>query len=168
MNEARLIVVEADEGLFQEALEELERAGWDLRSGWEAPGEMPGSADRRVAYFGPVESHKDAEAALLTSLHGHSVVARVRTTDALATFIDDLRRVGPVDVRGADRLAEPLDTDQRMLLQLLAEGRTMARAAEALHMSLRSVQRRMHAARTVLGARSTAEAVHIARSRGLC
>lgn len=168
MHDAPLIVVEADEALFQKALHEVEGAGWSLRPGWVEPTGMPANRGGRAAYFGAIEGRRDAEAALLASLRGYGVVARVATVDSQATFIDDLRRVGPVDLRVADRPSALLDADQRMLLQLLADGQTMARAAGTLHLSLRSVQRRMRAARAVLGARSTAEAVHIARDQRLC
>jgi DNA-binding NarL/FixJ family response regulator len=104
---------------------------------------------------------------------GHGVVAHVpHTQGALATFVDDLGRIGPVELGRSSGVVEPepphLDADGRVLVGLLASGRTIAEAARELHLSLRTASRRLAGVRSALGAASTAEAVHIARRKGLC
>jgi DNA-binding CsgD family transcriptional regulator len=168
MDEPPLIVVEADEQLFRDALDEVSRQGWGLRPGWEEARRASAGYGRRHVFHGSIRGHEDAEAALIASLHGHGIVALVGATDTWASFVDDLGRVGPVVLRTVDQRADLLDDEQRSLLRSLADGRTAAQAGEALHLSVRSTQRRLRDARIALGAGSTAEAIHIARSRGLC
>jgi DNA-binding CsgD family transcriptional regulator len=60
-----------------------------------------------------------------------------------------------------------LDEDQRQLLQLLCEGLSLAEAAERLHLSQRTAERRLAEARAALGAATTAEAVLRARGQTL-
>ena len=57
-----------------------------------------------------------------------------------------------------------LDEQQRRLLNLLAEGFSVAAAARRLYLSRRTADRRLAAARAALGVRSNAEAVVLARS----
>ncbi len=70
------------------------------------------------------------------------------------------------DALPADRLSrQPVDMlaqlqpDQRALLDHLAAGRTIAAAAAAEFMSLRTANRRVAAVRTLFGVTSTSEAV---------
>jgi DNA-binding NarL/FixJ family response regulator len=67
-------------------------------------------------------------------------------------------------VRDAAERECPLTGEERRLLELLAAGQALGEAAEALHLSRRTADRRMAAARGKLGVRSTAEAVLVARS----
>jgi DNA-binding NarL/FixJ family response regulator len=53
----------------------------------------------------------------------------------------------------------PLDEEQRQLLQLLADGLSLAEAAAFLHLSRRTAERRLTEARGALGVTTTAEAV---------
>jgi ABC-2 type transport system ATP-binding protein len=54
--------------------------------------------------------------------------------------------------------ARRLSRDQDRLLRLVAEGRSIAKAAALLHVSQRTAERRLAAARASLGVRTTAEA----------
>ena len=93
---------------------------------------------------------------------------RRATEDPQEQLVDDLGRIGPVEVHlvGPDPL-EPLDEDQRDLLMDLATGATVAAAASARFLSLRTAERRLAQARRALGVRTTAEAVALARAAGL-
>jgi DNA-binding NarL/FixJ family response regulator len=57
-----------------------------------------------------------------------------------------------------------LDSEQGRLLALLAEGSRLAEAAASLELSQRTAERRLAAARSLLGARTTAQAVARATS----
>ena len=56
-----------------------------------------------------------------------------------------------------------LTGEERRLLELLAGGHALGEAAETLHLSRRTCDRRLAAARGKLGVRTTAEAVLVAR-----
>jgi DNA-binding NarL/FixJ family response regulator len=59
----------------------------------------------------------------------------------------------------ADGASLPLDADQTRILDLIARGSTLPGVADELSYSLRTVNRRLAAARAALGASTTAEAV---------
>jgi DNA-binding NarL/FixJ family response regulator len=160
-----LVVVEEDESLFERAIQELERSGRTCLSGWPLDATPGGNA---VAFAGQIRSRGDAEAALLAAVRGASIVALVNALDDHPTFIDELNRIARVDIRTVHDAAALLDDDERELLRLIRSGATVPDAARELHLSVRTAQRRLTSARGALGARSTAEAVTIARSRGLC
>jgi DNA-binding NarL/FixJ family response regulator len=125
-------------------------------------------ANPRLACVGVVRHKADARAALLAALKGAAIVVVIpEAAEGTATFVDDLARIRPVEIRTERPSGQP-GVQERDLLRLLADGRTVREAARALHLSLRSAHRRLSRARAALGARTTAEAVHIARSRGLC
>jgi DNA-binding CsgD family transcriptional regulator len=62
-------------------------------------------------------------------------------------------------VNGDAGRAFPLTCEERRLLELLADGQALGEAAETLHVSRRTADRRLAAAREKLGVHSTAEAV---------
>jgi DNA-binding NarL/FixJ family response regulator len=70
---------------------------------------------------------------------------------------------------GASESGEPqtLDDAQRQLLRLLGCGLSVAEAAERLHLSARTAERRLAEARATLGATTNAEAVIRARGPGV-
>jgi hypothetical protein len=160
-----LVVVEAAnpaaEGHLRRALESARAAGWRLVAGWIAP---PG----RIACHGTVASESDAVLALRAAVEGAGVVILAassrETTDRL---VDDLRRLGAVEHITADiGLPAAVDSEQRRLLQLLADGWTLGDAAAELGLSRRTADRRLDAARQSLGAARTAEALARARQLG--
>jgi DNA-binding CsgD family transcriptional regulator len=73
-----------------------------------------------------------------TRLHAAALLAAAQRSD------------GPLD---------ELDAEQLQLLELIAAGHSLAEAAAALHLSVRTAARRLVAARFSLGVSTTAEAV---------
>jgi DNA-binding NarL/FixJ family response regulator len=155
--EPRLIVASSAAAL-EACVERLEREGVAVERSWKA-----GDGVRA----GPVQTRADAEAALLAALRGPGIVALLPEDPVLsASFFEDLRRLGPIDVAGdpVDDPFERLEPEQRRLLELLAEGLSLAAAARRLYLSRRTADRRLASARALLGVRSNAEAVVLARA----
>jgi DNA-binding NarL/FixJ family response regulator len=89
-------------------------------------------------------------------------------TDVGRALLADLGRLGPVvrdpeaEVGAGDDSGDgdsPLLPEQRALLERLANGETIAAAAAAEFLSLRTANRRIAQAREALGVRTTREAV---------
>jgi DNA-binding NarL/FixJ family response regulator len=80
-------------------------------------------------------------------------------------LLADLGRLGPVtrdpdaEVAAVNNAAPILLPEQRALLERLANGETIAAAAAAEYLSLRTANRRIAQARQSLGVRTTREAV---------
>jgi DNA-binding CsgD family transcriptional regulator len=107
-----------------------------------------------------VRTADEAARVIRSAIRGHGIVVVGRGDRAvLDQLYDDLRRFGRLDVRTHAGRApdEALDVDERSLLDLLAAGRTLGEAAAALHLSRRTADRRLAAARTKRGAATTAE-----------
>lgn len=160
-----LVVVESANPAAAEhvrrALARAQAAGWRVVAGWLAP-------RGRVVCHGAVASDADAVLALRAALDGAGVVILAGTprptTDRL---IDNLRRLGSVEHVAVDEPARaPVDVETRRLLQLLAEGWTLGEAAAELGLSRRTADRRLDAARRMLGAEHTADALAAARRLG--
>lgn len=167
-----LVIVE---GRRRPAVAYVERAtaqagehGWTVVRGWAAP--LGGD---RVVCTGWIRTADDAGRALLAAVAGAGLVVSVTagrdTTDRL---LDDLRRLGLVDHVPAatpDRTSRIGDRQpsrsQRALLGLLAEGMTLREAASELGVARRTADRRLAAARRLLGVESTTEAVQAALAR---
>jgi DNA-binding CsgD family transcriptional regulator len=147
-----LVVVEASTRGLADAKRELERAGLTVVDGWQS---RPGAV-----CAGVVEDALDAAEALLAAIGGAGVVIEARADrDVTDRLLDDLRRLGAVDHRIGDPEVPRLTAEERELLALLAGGSTLGSAASRLHLSRRTADRRLAAARRKLGAASTAEAV---------
>lgn len=155
-----LIVAEGGD-VLAEALEELRDGGWRLVGGWSE------SAAEDTVQVGVVASAEDAAAALLAVVAGSGVLVDGRAErDVLDRLCDDLRALGPLDHRLERRKKALLTREQRELLSALADGASLRDAAAALHLSRRTADRRLAAARAALGAATTAEAlVLLARTR---
>ena len=104
-----------------------------------------------------------AGAAVRVALQGRSVIVHgVADRVVLDNLYEDLRRLGPVDLRlqsGAARAEPVLTVEERSLLRLLSEGRSLGEAAVELHLSRRTADRRLAHARAMLGVGSTVEAL---------
>ena len=140
---------------------DLVRRGWRLHRGLEPPAEPWDLTPCRVVAVGPVPDAAAAEAALLCAVRGAGLVIAI---DPAAPWAADLRA-------DLDRLApepiHPLSPEQRELLDLLAEGHSIAAAARLRFLSLRTANRRVAEAREALGVTTTREAVvAYARLRG--
>jgi DNA-binding NarL/FixJ family response regulator len=130
--------------------------------GWEPPARQP------AVCVGSVASADDAAAAVLAALRGaRLVVHAVAPREVVDQLCDDLRRLGDLDHRVAPAPGTELDDEQRALLALLIGGATLGEAAQALHLSRRTADRRLAAARAALGARSTPDALSRAAQLGV-
>ena len=110
-----------------------------------------------------VADERSAVAALRLALDGRDLLIHaIADRPILDRLYDDLRRLGPVEIRTAPiPESEPplLAGDEAALLALLAGGRTLREAAADLHLSLRTADRRLASARARLRVSTTAEAV---------
>jgi DNA-binding CsgD family transcriptional regulator len=149
----RLVVVEGSERALAYALREVERDGARVVHGWRN--------DESVVCTGAVRDAADAAEALLAAVAGAGLVVYAQgDRDLIDRLVDDLRRFGPVDHRTGEPEPDPgLTRDEAELLGQLAEGKTLGDAAAHLHLSRRTADRRLAAAREKLGAATTAEAV---------
>jgi DNA-binding NarL/FixJ family response regulator len=154
-----LVVVEGDDAAFARAVAEVERTGARVVSGF-------GGRGAGVVCAGVVAEATDASDAVLAALEGAGVIAAARADrETIDRLCDDLRRLGIVDHRTADRPVPPeLTGDETALLALLREGSSLGEAARRLHLSRRTADRRLAAARAKLGVATTAEA--LARTAG--
>jgi hypothetical protein len=151
-------------------LRRLARAGWTTREGFALPENTWDVTGTRLVLFGRVADPDTAELAVLAAARGAGVVAIADAgSDVGRALYADLARVGPVsldpDAPVAGEADEPASTgpqlapEQRALLERLAGGETIAAAAAAEFLSLRTANRRIAEAREVLGVRTTREAV---------
>jgi len=149
-------------------LRRLARDGWLTREGFAVaePGWDLGAT--KLILFGRVPDTETVRLAVLAAARGAGVVAIVDPTgDVGRALVDDLSRLGPV-YQDPDHEPEPdtessvlsrLIPEQRALLERLADGETIAAAAAAEFLSLRTANRRIAQAREALGVRTTREAV---------
>jgi DNA-binding NarL/FixJ family response regulator len=148
------VVLEA-EGALDRIEAELREQGWTVRRGWTAQ-----EGERRRVCAGVIADENDARAALLAAARGAGVLAHVTASrEVLERFFEDLRRCGPVDYLRGDAPASRLSEEQRSLLELLRDGASLGDAAERLHISRRTADRRLAAVRKALGVKTTAEAI---------
>ena len=150
---APLLVVEASEQAFRRAVAEVEAGGRRVLAGWRGG---PGSV-----CSGVVADPGTAAEAVLAALGGAGVVVHaIAPREVVDRLVDDLRRLGAVEHRTSDAPAGPaLTREEQELLELLAGGATLGAAAARLHLSRRTADRRLAAARRKLGASSTATAI---------
>jgi DNA-binding CsgD family transcriptional regulator len=150
-------------------LRRLARAGWHTREGFALTDSGWDVRAARLVLFGRITDVDTAELALLAAARGAGVVAIIDTgTDTGRALLADLARIGPVvtDPDADPATAGPhagggpqLAPEQRALLERLANGETIAAAAQSEFLSLRTANRRIAEAREVLGVRTTREAV---------
>ena len=118
-----------------------------------------------------VADRQDAVDAVLAAVRGADlVITATAKRDVIDQLCDDLRRLGTVEHRVEPRAESPapaLSPDERALLSALLGGASLGEAAAALHLSRRTADRRLAAARRALGASSTAEALVLATQAGL-
>jgi DNA-binding NarL/FixJ family response regulator len=109
----------------------------------------------------------DAALAVLAGVRGAGlVITSTAQEPVLARLVEDLERVGPVDLWPKEDTSPlgSLSIEQCCLLDLLAEGRTLTQIARSLHVSRRTADRALASARAALGVATTAEAVLIVRA----
>lgn len=139
---------------------ELIRHGWTPRDGFALP-EAPwwlGAA--RLLAVGSVSSQAASEAALDCAVRGLGLVVDLHPEAPWAvTFRSDLDRATGSSPGTPVESAMPLSTEQREVLDLLAEGHSIAQAARLRFLSLRTANRRVAEARDKLGVATNREAV---------
>ena len=146
-------------------LRRLARSGWTTREGFALTEQSWDLTGNRLLLFGRVPDRETVRLVVLAAARGAGVVAITDTTgDIGRSLLADLTRLGPVhrDAGGTDQApAESGDLlpEQRALLDRLANGETIAAAAAAEFLSLRTANRRIAQARETLGVRTTREAV---------
>jgi hypothetical protein len=161
--------VVASGGDATSVLRRLARAGWTTREGFALTDQAWDVSDARLALYGRVAEGDTAELALLAAARGAGIVAICDAGgDIGRALLADLARIGPVTTDpDADLGTTPepdsggpqLAPEQRALLERLAGGETIAAAAAAEFLSLRTANRRIAEAREALGVRTTREAV---------
>ena len=168
MTPTRPLIVVVDRDEFDSARRALEADGWFCQSGF-----VPCSAEwdvshQRIVCCGELGAEQDAMAAALAAARGAGLVVIDGSAPELTErLVEDLSRLGQVEL-GHRCEPAPLDglpADQRGLLEALAQGLSLGEAARQLHISRRTADRRLAAARAALGVRTTAEAVRLARCR---
>jgi DNA-binding NarL/FixJ family response regulator len=143
------------------ALRRLTRDGWTPRDGFALPDTTWDVTAARFVLHGRVTDADTLHLAVLAAARGAAIIALTDpTTDIGRALTDDLARIGPV-THGPDTTATSTDLipEQRALLDRLAAGDTIAAAAAAEFLSLRTANRRIAEARTHFGVRTTREAV---------
>jgi DNA-binding NarL/FixJ family response regulator len=152
-------------------LRRLARAGWQTREGFALPETGWDVREHRLVLFGRVSDVDTVRLAVYAAARGAGVVAVADPgTEAGQALLADLARIGPVqrdpdEGSGApvgwqpDHDGLPLTPEQQALLERLASGETIAAAAAAEFLSLRTANRRIAQAREALGVRTTREAV---------
>jgi hypothetical protein len=151
------------------ALRRLARAGWHTREGFALTETGWDVSDQKLVLYGRVADLDTAELTVHAAARGAGIVAIVDvTTDVGRALLADLGRLGPVtrdpeaEIGTGEEKADsdsPLLPEQRALLERLANGETIAAAAAAEFLSLRTANRRIAQAREALGVRTTREAV---------
>lgn len=146
-------------------LRRLARDGWTAREGFALPEATWDLGAARLLLYGRVSDPDTARLVVLAAARGAGVLAVADPAGELGrAMLADLRRLGPVRT---GTVAEPeapvspavLLPEQRALLDRLANGETIAAAAAAEYLSLRTANRRIASARTALGVATTREAV---------
>ena len=143
--------------------DELAADGAEIVRGWRKP--IPGV---QLVCVGTVRSPADAAAAVMCAVGGaRLVVAADADRDVIDSLCDDLRHLGQLDHRLGEEAGLDLPDEHRQLLALLLGGSTLGQAAQTLHISRRTADRRLAAARALLGAQTTSEAVAAASRLGV-
>jgi DNA-binding NarL/FixJ family response regulator len=131
------------------------------------PGLRPPAGGQAVC-VGRVADAADAGRAVLAAVAGAWLVIDAQAPrEVIDELCDDLRRLGEVDHRLGGTAAPGLGRDERALLELLLGGATIGEAARRLHISRRTADRRLAAARRALHAQTTAEALRAAARVGV-
>ena len=156
-----VVLEQAPESAVREAAAELAAGGAQIVQGWRATAGP-------VVCVGRVRTAADAADAVLAAVAGAGLaVAADAPREVIDQLCDDLRRIGEVDHRVGPPSGPALAKEERALLELLMSGAALGEAARELHISRRTADRRLAAARTALGARTTAEALRLAARLGI-
>lgn len=137
----------------------LEDADVSVAEGWAA---RLGAEVRRVSDL------RTAADAVLAAVGGTPVVVLADAPrDVVDRLCDDLRRLGEVEHLISPPAEPTLSATERELLGALLAGCSLGEAARALHLSRRTADRRLAAARAALGVTTTPAAVRRAAELGI-
>jgi DNA-binding NarL/FixJ family response regulator len=162
MNEF-VVIEQAAPGLAQDVARELAAGAARVVDGWLRP--LAGS---RIVCVGTVATRADAAEAVLAAVGGAwLVVDATAPRDVIDQLCDDLRRLGRLDHRVGSPAPSRLAPEEQAVLALLLGGATLGQAAQALHISRRTADRRLAAARAALGVESTTAAMAAAARLGV-
>jgi len=154
--------VVANPGDADTVLRRLIRDGWVARDGFALPDPAWDVTGNRLVLHGRIPDRDALQLAVLAAARGAGIVAICDAESALGrALVDDLSRLGTVHQGAADEPGKIADLvpEQRALLDRLASGDTIAAAAAAEFLSLRTANRRIAEARALFGVRTTREAV---------
>ena len=143
-------------------LRRLARDGWTPREGFALPDPAWDLSTARLVLHGRITDQDTLQLAVLAAARGTGIVAVCDPETTLGrALVDDLNRLGPVQHGAGDPPGAVADLvpEQRALLDRLASGDTIAAAAAAEFLSLRTANRRIAEARARFGVRTTREAV---------
>lgn len=147
----------------QVVLRRLGEDGWRLREGFALSETAWDLTDARLVLHGRVDTTDEVELVVHAGARGAGLVVVVDDrSDLIQAIVADLSRLGDVRRTAVAELGGVLATltvEQRALLDRLANGETIAAAAAAEFLSLRTANRRLGLARNVLGVSTTREAV---------
>jgi DNA-directed RNA polymerase specialized sigma24 family protein len=160
----RFIVLEAATAdIARAAARELAGSEGTVVADWR-----PRADGRPVVCLGRVETADDASRAVLAAVAGADLVVDAHAPrDVVDQLCDDLRSIGEVSHRVEHASGPSLSPEQRALLAHLLAGASLGEAARALHISRRTADRRLAAARAALGADTTPSALRIAARLGI-
>jgi hypothetical protein len=155
----QFIVVEGTTAQFGQAADDLAAVGWAVQADWSAP------RGATTALCGEVDDRRSAETAVEAAIGGTALVLHgLAGRDILDALCGDLRHLGRLDHR-VERPVAMLSPEQRRLLRLLADGAPVGTIAQALHLSRRSVDRRIAALRLTFGFESVGAVLAAYRER---
>ncbi|BCJ49202.1 hypothetical protein Asp14428_06770 [Actinoplanes sp. NBRC 14428] len=147
----------------------LARDGWVVREGFALTGSAWDVTTERLVLHGRITDRDTLQLAVLAAARGAGIVAVCDADSTMGrALIDDLSRLGTVQLGAGGPNAVPVEAgeavaelvpEQRALLDRLAAGDTIAAAAAAEFLSLRTANRRIAEARALFGVRTTREAV---------
>lgn len=153
----------APPGAAQAAARELATSGVRVVSGWQHAFGPAG-----VVCVGRVASRADAADAVLAAVSGARLVIDAEAPrEVVDQLCDDLRRLGELEHRVGAPAPAPLAPEEQALLALLLGGAKLGQAAAALHISRRTADRRLAAARAALGVETTSAAMAAAARLGV-
>jgi hypothetical protein len=158
--------VVASTGDAETVLRRLIRDGWTVREGFALPDPAWDVTGTGLVLHGRITDADSLQLAVLAAARGAGIVAVCDPESAIGrALVDDLARLGPVHqgvgAEGGSNNSAVADLvpEQRALLDRLAAGDTIAAAAAAEFLSLRTANRRIAEARALFGVRTTREAV---------
>lgn len=158
--------VVATPGDADTVLRRLIRDGWVARDGFALPDPAWDVTGNRLVLHGRIIDGETLQLAVLAAARGAGIVAICDAESPLGrALVDDLSRLGVVrqgvgaEPNNSGNAVAELVPEQRALLDRLAAGDTIAAAAAAEFLSLRTANRRIAEARQLFGVRTTREAV---------